>query len=437
MAEINTTDVSPNKLRFGGDVNISDATIISKNASLNVVNMIKRIELFEDIYSPFITGSIVIQDSLDMLNYFPFIGEEYIKLKLATPTFDTDPKRIIDDTFYLYKMTDHTISGDNQIVYALHFINIDVIKDVNTKLSIPLEGSCSDIVKSLVTSEVGLKSSKQIATWEQTSNNIKFIACNWNPVKSINFVCKNAQSGPRSDFVFFENRYGYNFSTIGNLISSQAKPFQEFTVAKQVRDMNAGASVKNPELDYKKTIDYKLPIGFDYIDRITSGSLASKLITYDYVTKKYSNLSWSTPEQYDKFPHLNEFKPFSSSLAFNSSGTQMLDAKHFGIFNGFGDISNTKNMQARVAMMKLYEYFKVELTVRGRTDYTVGMRVNLKVPAREPVRSDTQPQDSIDKMFSGDYLVTALNHIITPESHECVMEVVKDSLIFNLDGMRQ
>jgi len=44
--------------------------------------------------------------------------------------------------------------------------------------------------------------------------------------------------------------------------------------------------------------------------------------------------------------------------------------------------------------------------------------------------TERDTQDEIkDKVFSGKYLITAINHIIKPDGHECRMELSKDSLI--------
>ena len=52
----------------------------------------------------------------------------------------------------------------------------------------------------------------------------------------------------------------------------------------------------------------------------------------------------------------------------------------------------------------------------------------------EPVSKEDM--DTTDKMFSGFYLISAINHYITRESHECNMELIKDSLQLNLDGKK-
>ena len=84
--------------------------------------------------------------------------------------------------------------------------------------------------------------------------------------------------------------------------------------------------------------------------------------------------------------------------------------------------------------MKQFEAFKLQIKVAGRTDYTVGMKVSVDLPSLEPANESDSADVVKDKMFSGNYLIAAINHNIQPDRHECYMELVKDSLIFDLNG---
>ena len=83
-------------LKFPGDVNIQEARVRSSNGFVqDILGQVVQVEVFEDIFSPFITGTLVLSDAIDLVNFFPFIGEEYLSLKIATPTMDSK-NRIIE-----------------------------------------------------------------------------------------------------------------------------------------------------------------------------------------------------------------------------------------------------------------------------------------------------------------------------------------------------
>ena len=438
MAENSTQDDAqirdPNVVRMAGDINVNKIVITSSNGkSLDVTNQMRGMQVFEDMFSPFITGNIVLDDSLDLINFFPFVGEEYLDLDLGTPSFQEDSRKITGK-FYIYKMTDRFKHKEKAVVYTLHFISIEAVLDINRRFSKAFEGSPADLIDKFVTSDEGLKSEKKIVIKEPTTNKIKFIASNWNPSKCIDFLTKASQNDKRSNYLFFENRDGFVFAT-PNYLFNLAPVAQNFTYTAKDRDIaDNGTSSRDLNYDYTRIHDYKLPVGFDFMDRVSYGMYAARLTTHDLVTKKYSSTVYYAPNDFEKHPHLNNFPLWSKNLQSSTAAVQVIEPKHYGIHNGHGDITNTKNLLSRISMMKQFEGFKLNIKVSGRTDYTVGQKVSVELPSLEPL-GETDTQEVVkDKMFSGNYLIAAINHSIKPDKHECYMELVKDSLIFDLDG---
>jgi hypothetical protein len=105
--------------------------------------------------------------------------------------------------------------------------------------------------------------------------------------------------------------------------------------------------------------------------------------------------------------------------------------RSFGNFNGFGDVTNFKIIQERTSLIKLAESNKIQITIPGRCDYTVGQKVSIALNKIEPISK--QDDDVTDKMFSGNYLISAINHYIDRNKHECHVELIKDSLLINLN----
>ena len=76
--------------------------------------------------------------------------------------------------------------------------------------------------------------------------------------------------------------------------------------------------------------------------------------------------------------------------------------------------------------------YKVNIEVLGRTDYTVGQVVELYIPkATQITKEDPDPRDMI---LSGNYLVSAISHVINRENHTCNIELIKNSVLVNLSN---
>ena len=68
-----------------GDVIITslDLSIISSEDPLDLKPFMMEINLYEDIFSPALHGSVIIRDSLNLIGRLPIIGDEI--LTLASP----------------------------------------------------------------------------------------------------------------------------------------------------------------------------------------------------------------------------------------------------------------------------------------------------------------------------------------------------------------
>lgn len=424
---------SAESIRFAGDVNIDKIEIVSSNGFIqNVTNQIIAIEIFEDLYSPFMSGNVVVKDSLDLANLFPFVGEEFINISIRTPSFE-DKDKIFNAQFYIFKMTNRELMGDRNVVYQLHFISPESVVDLNKKLSKVYEGKISDIAKVLISDKLfGLETKKTINI-EATSNNVKYISNYWSPVKNLNYIAGNAtNSANTANYIFFENRTGLNFTSLESLYQTPVK--QQFIYDSFMRDnTNIATSTRNVEEEYKRIIEISIPEAYDYMDRNTSGMFSSKLITSDLTLKRYSVKNFDMLNDYDKRTHLNKYPLASKKNLQRPSSLTISYQKEYGLFNGYTDVTNARTIQQRISSLNQADANKIEILVPGRTDYTVGMKVNVKLNKMNPISKSENNEDITDNLFSGDYLITAINHYINREKHECKLELSKDSFIMDLD----
>jgi hypothetical protein len=336
------------EIRFAGDVSIDKIEIISTNGfSQNVTNQVIAIEMFEDLFSPFISGNVVVKDSLDLANLFPFTGEEYINLTIRTPSYD-EPEKIINTQYYIYKMTDRELMGDRSVVYVLHFISSEGIADLNKKLSKTFTGRVSDLARGLITDKLnGLETRKKVFI-EATSNNVAFISNYWSPVRNLNYLAAAASNGNTAvDYVFYENRVGFNFNSLEYLYQQPVK--QTFIYDSYSRDFTAdGKAIRNVEEDYKRIVDISIPEAFDYMDKNRSGMFSSRMISYDLTTKQYINKTFDMLNGFTDNAHLNEF-PLASRKNINRPNSLLFTyPKYFNNFNNFKDVTNAHTIQKRM-----------------------------------------------------------------------------------------
>ena len=412
-------------LDFAGQISIDRVEITSlTGVHLDVKLQVASIEVYEDIFSPFITGVITLYETLDLLNFFPLAGEEILTLAFHSPTIDKLYYR--NQKYYIYKISEMTNTGNSSTLYQLHFVSVEAIVDLNTKLSRAYGGRVSDIVKKILTEKYSLNTQKKIYI-EDTSSVTKFVANYWSPMKCINYLTGTATNNSGvSNYVFFENSQGINFLSLDALYDLPV--MHEFYQNNYIRDVNGAGSVRNPAKDYMKIQDLSVPEGFDYIDRSMGGMYSSQMISVDPVTKRYSNKLYNGNTNFDKIKHLNKYSLISNKALATAQQKIIYMPKHYGNFNGFTDVTNSSVIQQRTSLMKLADAFKVSIRVLGRTDYTVGQKVYLNIPSKDP--KDT---DDLDKMMSGNYIIAAMAHNINKKSHDIDMELIKDTYIKDMN----
>lgn len=444
MSEVTTQPIqqddsfSSDKLRLAGDVNVESVILVSLATGkfFNVKNQLVTIHIFEDLFSPFITGTLVFRESLDFANYFPLIGEEALELKIYTPTLNDTPDGIIQGKFYVYKMEDITEMAERSVVYKLQFISIEAITDMNSKVSKAYDGVISDIVQKILLEDDALSTKKQ-CNIETTKNKTKFISNFWSPVKSLAYLTGTALNTIGAPtYLFYENRQGFNFLSLDYMYVQPLKQNFEYNNPYHVVSPTGGSS-RVPELDYKRIEKLTIPVSHNFIDRVTSGMYGSRMISFDVTTMRYKNakhsmyVDWNDP---NKEVHLNKYTPNSKKLLATARAAIFNDITQKGLFSGYGNVSNTDISQARISRLKMAEANRIEISVPGRSDYTVGQVVTVKAFQKEPLNKEDSNEEQKDKLLSGAYLVSAINHRITKEKHECHMELIKDSLIIDLDG---
>lgn len=421
------------ELRSAGEIDIQLIEIIgSSGKSLDIRNQILSINIFENIFTPFITGTILLKDSLELINFFPLTGEETLNIRLATPGY-TDKGTYINNKFFIYKITDREDLTERAVVYTLNFISSEAIMDLNVKISKSFNDSIGNIADNLL-NDFSVNTDKTRIHVEPTQNNHTYTSNFWSPVQNLNYLAERAVNLNGSPtFLFFENRNGLNFISLESLYKNNIS--QTFYGSNYTREVNPdGTSVRNIENEYKAIINISVPTIFDYVERIRSGALSSTLITHDLTTKRYTFSTYDFLDQYDKEKRLNDFPIISKKAPHFATAAIKTMNKSTSLFSGGNDITGSRYFQRRKSLLALAESCKINLKVLGRTDYTVGQKVYVDLSKNTVITKDDT--DVKDHMFSGNYIISAIKHIITRDLHEIEMELIKDSLDIDLNNIK-
>lgn len=412
----------PNKIEPGA---VELENVILFNAigeGVNLTLSVASITIYENIMSPFVTGELIVSDAIDLVGFMPLKGEETLVLSMSTPGFDDDFfKRA--NTFHVYKLETKVNAAMKQEVLVLKFVSIEAMIDVNTRISKTFRGKVSDTVEQLITGPLGL-ATKKPALVEPTVNQDIHTSNFWTPTQNIYYLTSRALNSINNpSYMFFENKDGFVFSSLDFLNSTQ--PIMVFLKDQYQRDPE---KERNFLAEYARVLDMETTEYYDYFERIRNGQYGSSVYFFDVETKKLHYIERDAKNSFESRT-LNQKKPFEdyTDLPAKPIANLRSEAQHRSIHNGSPLLPIDTGMK-RASLLTQEQFFKTNIQVFGRFDYTVGRTVYLQVyKNRQTLTSDTE-DDVIDPIMSGKYLITSIAHHITREKHVCNIELSKDSI---------
>lgn len=419
-----------NKVHFAGDINVEKINIISSDGTTySVKNQLISIQLFEDLFTPFMTGVLTFKDSLDFMNALPMIGQEVLDVCIYTPTLK-ERGGYINMQFYITELKNREFVAERSVVYEVMFVSKEAITDCNIKLSKSYSGLASDVAKEVMTDKLVQFDSVKKLNIEKTKNTVRYVSNFWSPVKNINYIAEHAinQNGSPT-YLFFENRDGFNFGSLETLASSPTIT-QEFNYNSTSQFVSSnGSSQRDVNMDYQRITLFSLTEGFNLLNRLRSGMVTSLMYSPDITTKRLNVKTFDIFKDFNEVKHLNQFPLINNKIPSYYTSKLLVEPRAYDNFTNVPDATNAAFIQKRIGEILQGSDFKININVPGRTDYTVGQVVRITTFQIEPINKKESNKDQLDMIFSGKYLVSAINHFITRKTHECSMELIKDSYI--------
>ncbi|CAB5221875.1 hypothetical protein UFOVP242_118 [uncultured Caudovirales phage] len=451
-------------LQRAGEVRIEQLKLInSADEIIDLSEFVVELNIYEDIFSNYIQGNIVITDSRNLIDKFNIHGEEFLNVKLRTPSFaDSD---VIQKTFRVYKLTDREIVRDkNTQNYTLHFVSVELFYDLSLPLFAPFEGTVTDVAGKIFSDFLATSRNFNISESDsgvtedpkptelilinESSNKIKFVSPGWSPLKCINWLASKAipKDGVAKSFIFFESNKNFYFGTLESLFRDAYKNqnyLGRYLIAVSNIRKDENSQNVNRELFLAK--DVEMVESTDYIKNYTNGYLGNRLIFLDVFNKDYQLIDYDHVNNYDKQFHTsgegNKAKPIFNKETFRNFATNIsFYPKNPKLFDNFQDNINEKMNEIhgnRLSSMLELTNIKMNMTIPGRTDAEVGRLIYFEYPSLGAKEAGDTESDAQDKLYSGYYLITAIHHKVNKLEHMMTVEVIKDSMAVDKESFER
>ena len=328
---------------FPGDFELLKLTISSPNKPEGYINLVGAwvdLNLYEDLFSPSLTGTIQISDGVGLLESLPIIGEETVNIQVRTKgikreradELDSGPFRgsqndgIIDIKMRVFKIADFMKINEGLYTYTLHLVSEEYIINLKSKVKKTTLDPASQEPRKI---SAAIKSiyrqffqrgriAKKIFI-EPTRNLTNIIIPNQTPFQAFKFLAGRAVSAGKhaggSSFVFFETIKGFHFVCIETLMAGGGTGYRaeegidglqnelEFNApedpVKEVYVVGAksaemeGDPLKNIAIEMNSVDEYFFTSNFDVLNNLKNGMYSNRLLTHDLVRMKYETLDFN------------------------------------------------------------------------------------------------------------------------------------------------
>ena len=439
-------------IQYAGEYTLESVRLFASSGNIIPLNgLTVSISLFENIFSPTMSGTITLLDANSIVSNLPIIGQEFLSFKIKTASITDEGTSVIDFTknpFSVYKI-DQRIEGTNSELITLHFASPEMLRNLRTRVSKSYTNTIDNIAIDVIQNSRYINSKKDLFI-EETVGVRKIISPNSNPFTFIQKLSSEAISKNNGSpfFLFYENKEGFNFRSLDSLY---AQPITaEYNTGEFYHQESSGTVVKNVLEEYSRPISHEMVAVNDTVSNVRGGLLASDLITYDIYSKKYER------KNFRYFNNFNDYGRLGNSPIYNTnfidefdntvdnftnanihlhptSKNNGSDAQHYvldptaknikSLYSPNG-IENTL-LPRQSKFVELNKGVSLNVKVHGSTNISVGQIIQFN---KQTVGNANESGD-FDPYYTGRYIISNLRHIfdLAPKKeHSIVMSLVKD-----------
>ena len=428
------------ELRSGGEFNIIQCDLVLTTGKVvGLKASIMGLSIFEGIDQLTVTGTMTIQDAFNLASFGPIIGQEYLRLKIATPNLKGGENTIdySSNPFVVTSIDDRVPIGNGVQATTLTFCSREFVINQRARVRRTLVGSYSDIVRTMV--ETDLDSDKELYS-EPSADKKKIIAPNIKPFDIISMATKNAVSEKfnQSTYFFWESTSGFNFRTLGNMYAQ--------TPVMSYLSSTAGTRTKNGVRDILAELSaiesYRITGSPDTVWNYATGIFSSELIVHDIISKSYQKHIYNYSDNFSEEQHLGT-KPLAVndpdgiSVSSFPSKQYLKPTVGVGTDQSFNDefyqyaygSNKLELLQARNSQLSMMDSaLQLSIDVVGTTVVKAGDIVNITIPSVSAVK--TTKNETEDMLYNGNFLIRSLRHDfdISNSKHRMSMNVTKDAI---------
>jgi hypothetical protein len=373
--------------------------------------------IFQDIFTPFWSAQIGLADSQNLVMNLPITPGSKVEIVIETdaPKPCTGRKKF---TFYVYKVSDREIEKQETYTYTLHCVTKEFFENEKARIQKAFKRMAPQDIASEAVGYMGGGMSKM----DNDPTKYDLIVPNWSPVATVEWLSKIAKvPNGGADFVFYQSDIGsFKFRSIEKMFKDRSG-LELRQVNPNIREANGNEN----ENAFVNVESFEFIVHHDAVRNFQTGYYANSVLTHDIVNKTVT----TTPFHYgDDIKADAQKKPFKGPQ-FEGAELSNLSfyPRHPGIMDGItpGD-THTDWLGSRKTNQTKLEENRLIVQVPGFVCgwEWLGKQCYIELPSHQDLNEDK----IYDEYFKGDYLITAIKHVVTFGKYQTVMELAKKRL---------
>lgn len=392
---------------------------------LDIRPLLIQLNIYEDLFTPTLSGNIVISDQNDLLGKMPLHGKETLKIIFKTPGLENH-KDYIDKTFSVYKIDGITKNENKNIqTYSLFFTTKEFIENARQLVSKSYFGTPSQIIEKVFNEYFPTGKLEELSA---SKNTVSFVSPGWKPFTLINWLSEVSISEEYANshrFVFYETLDGFHFKDISEMLGDRVEYYYSSndSLLQTIPGVNTTDSA-NKYSFFNQIVSMSVINPIDPYNRLKKGSYSNTILEHDITHKKYSSVITNYNTEFTKINHVynNPLITDIDDLFISPDSLVMFVATN-------GPETEYQNTRVnRLSQMNLMGEQKIAITVHGNHSLRVGKMINVVLPRNIDITDLKDSKELVDETFSGNYLISAVHHIIVGTGYSCRVELIRDSL---------
>ena len=433
-----------------------ELTPVNGSDPLNITGLVSKVTYVESIYMPFVSATMVIVDSVGVLQGLPIQGMEKVKFSVKTNIREEE----FEYNFRIWKVANR-YAQQNKQVYTLALVSEEAIVNETIRVNQRLQGNPESIVLKLLQEELYISTTKPINS-EGSLFEVSYLPTRERPfdiIAKLIHKCVSPKAKWNTDntsepdkveitsspdkkakeirgsggFLFWENYRGYNFFAVDSMCADVGSDLEsdKYNVQEWGPYVERGVNASD-DGDNRFTIESSIfSSDLDLMNSLRRGQYASRIVFFNHSTGEYDEYDYVLEKTYDNMAHLGGQKSLNTltstqkNLSKTPSKLMSIVLDHETWYNDPG-IANPEDEKAEnpsafsdrqkfyaaqsTARYRLLALQQCQIVIPGNALICAGDRIDIRLINKAPSSELVESVDQEDKESSGLYLIAEATH---------------------------